>query len=111
MKRTNPNFLNGVPELLVLELLSRQEMYGYELVKAIEDQTREALTFGEGCIYPLLHWLEETRLVSSRRTEVEGRGRNYYQLTARGRKRLEELSQEWKEVVAGVSLVIGGQYA
>lgn len=111
MKRTNPNFLNGVPELLVLELLARQEMYGYEIVRAIQEKTQEQFTFGEGCIYPLLHWLEETKLVASRRKEVEGRSRNYYQLTARGRKRLEELAREWKDVVAGVNLVLGGQHA
>lgn len=111
MRKTNPNFLNGVPEMLVLELLSRQEMYGYELVRAIQERTCEKLTFGEGCIYPLLHWLEETKLVSSRRQEVEGRSRNYYQVTPKGRKRLEELESEWKEVVAGVSLVLGGQHA
>jgi PadR family transcriptional regulator PadR len=111
VKRTNPNFLNGIPELLVLELLSRQEMYGYEIVRAIQEKTREKLTFGEGCIYPLLHWLEETKLVSSRRKEVEGRSRNYYQLSSRGRNRLVELSKEWREVVAGVGLVVGGQHA
>lgn len=111
MRKTNPNFLNGVPEMLVLELLSRQEMYGYELVRAIQEKTREKLAFGEGCIYPLLHWLEETKLVSSRRQEVEGRSRNYYQVTPKGRKRLDELEGEWKEVVAGVSLVLGGQHA
>jgi PadR family transcriptional regulator, regulatory protein PadR len=111
MRKTNPNFLNGVPEMLVLELLSRQEMYGYELVRTIQERTKEKLTFGEGCIYPLLHWLEETKLVISRRQEVEGRSRNYYQLTPKGRKRLEELEDQWKEVVAGVSLVLGGQHA
>jgi PadR family transcriptional regulator PadR len=111
MRKTNPNFLNGVPEMLVLELLSRQEMYGYELVRAIVEKTQEKLTFGEGCIYPLLHWLEETKLVSSRRQEVEGRSRNYYQVTPKGRKRLEELEEQWKEVVAGISLVLGGQHA
>lgn len=111
MRKTNPNFLNGVPEMLVLELLSRQEMYGYELVRTIQERTKERLTFGEGCIYPLLHWLEETKLVSSRRQEVEGRSRNYYQVTPKGRKRLEELEDQWKEVVAGVSLVLGGQHA
>jgi PadR family transcriptional regulator, regulatory protein PadR len=111
MRKTNPNFLNGVPEMLVLELLSQQEMYGYELVRAIQEKTKERLTFGEGCIYPLLHWLEETKLVISRRQEVEGRSRNYYQVTPKGRKRLEELENEWKEVVAGVSLVLGGQHA
>lgn len=111
MRKTNPNFLNGVPEMLVLELLSRQEMYGYELVRTIQEKTREKLTFGEGCIYPLLHWLEETKLVISRRQEVEGRSRNYYQVTPKGRKRLEEIENEWKEVVAGVSLVLGGHHA
>ena len=111
MKRTNPNFLNGVPEMLVLQLLSRRAMYGYELVQAIQEKTREKLTFGEGCIYPLLHWLEESKLVSSQRAEVDGRSRNYYQLTTRGKKRLEELSKEWTEVVAGIGLIMGGQHA
>jgi PadR family transcriptional regulator PadR len=104
VKRTNPNFLNGVPELVLLRLLSEHEMYGYEIVKAIQARTEDAFAFGEGCIYPLLHHLEQTRLVSSRRKEVAGRSRHYYRLTPRGRKRLDELSQEWDRVAAGVSL-------
>lgn len=111
MKRTNPNFLNGVPELVVLRLLSRQEMYGYEIVKAIQSRTKESFSFGEGCIYPLLHHLEQTRAVSSRRKEVEGRSRHYYRLTPRGNKRLEELSREWKQVAAAVALFMEGQHA
>lgn len=111
MKRTNPSFLNGVPELVVLRLLSKQEMYGYEIVKAIQSTTRAALTFGEGCIYPLLHDLEHSRLVSSRRKEIGGRSRHYYRLTTRGIKRLEELCTEWKRVAAGVSLFTEPQHA
>jgi PadR family transcriptional regulator PadR len=111
MVKTNPSFLNGVPELLVLKLLSRREMYGYEIVRAIQTETKEIFSFGEGCIYPYLHYLEAEKLVSSRRKEVEGRSRNYYQLTARGRKRLEELSAEWNRVAAGISLVMEGQHA
>jgi len=107
MRRTNPNFLNGVPELVVLSLLARQDMYGYELVKAIQEKTREAFTFGEGCVYPVLHYLEETRLVSSARREVGGRTRTYYRLSARGQKRLESLTQDWKQVSLGISLALG----
>ena len=55
MRKTNPSFLNGVPELLVLRLLARREMYGYQIVEEIRKQTGEALSFGEGCIYPYLH--------------------------------------------------------
>ena len=111
MAKTNPSFLNGVPELLVLKLLSRREMYGYEIVKAIQNQTDEIFSFGEGCIYPYLHYLESEKLVASHRREVEGRSRNYYQLTARGRKRLEALSAEWHRVASGIALVIGTEHA
>ena len=111
MNKTNPSFLNGVPELLLLKLLSRREMYGYEIVKAIQTETREILSFGEGCIYPYLHYLEKEKMVLSRRKEVDGRSRNYYQLTRSGAKRLEELSGEWNRVAAGIALVLGGQHA
>ncbi|HZM02245.1 MAG TPA: helix-turn-helix transcriptional regulator [Candidatus Saccharimonadales bacterium] len=111
MKKTNPSFLNGVPELLVLRLLASREMYGYQIVEAIRVQTREALSFGEGCIYPYLHYLEAQKQVSSQRREVEGRNRNYYRLTARGRKRLEELTSEYKRVTTGISFLMGGQHA
>ena len=111
MRKTNPAFLNGVPELLVLQLLARREMYGYEVVKAIQTSSREALSFGEGCVYPVLHELEERKLVRSRRAEVEGRSRLYYALTAAGRKRLEALTQEWANVSAGVATVLKGSHA
>jgi PadR family transcriptional regulator, regulatory protein PadR len=111
MPTTNPNFLNGVPELLVLKLLSRREMYGYEIVKAIEAQTGKTLAFGEGCIYPCLHYLKEEKLVNSRRKEVGGRSRNYYELTQRGVKRLEALASDWDRVASGISLLLQGQHA
>jgi PadR family transcriptional regulator PadR len=110
MKKTNPSFLNGVPELLVLRLLARRAMYGYEIVKEIQVQTKDALTFGEGCIYPYLHYLEAEKFVRSQRREVEGRSRHYYELTVRGQKRLEALTSEWSRVTDAVALVMGGQH-
>ena len=58
MAQTNPPFMSGVPELLVLRMLSAREMYGYEIVKAMRLVTGEAIGFGEGVIYPVLHALE-----------------------------------------------------
>src|SRR3982750_1695036 len=49
----------GLSELMVLRLVREREMYGYEIVQAIAVRTREALTPGEGVIYPLLHALEK----------------------------------------------------
>ena len=111
MSKTNPSFLNGVPELLVLKLLSRREMYGYEIVRAIQVETREALAFGEGCIYPYLHYLEKEKLVSSSRKMVGGRSRNYYRLSRKGGNRLRSLTGEWDRITAGIALVMEGQGA
>lgn len=96
---------------MALKLLDRQEMYGYELVKAIQTETNGRLHFGEGCIYPVLHYREQSNLVSSRRKEVDGRSRVYYRVTETGKTRMEEMSQDWREVMKGVTLIMGGQNA
>ncbi len=111
MTKSNPSFLNGVPELLLLKLLSRREMYGYQIVKAIRAQSNHLLSFGEGCIYPYLHYLEAEKLLTSRRKDVQGRSRHYYQLTSRGRKRLEDLSAQWGRVTQGISVLMQGEHA
>ena len=107
-RRTNPDFLNGVPEMLLLHLLSGRPMYGYELVQAIRASTREALTFGEGCVYPLLHRLEADGLLSSERTEVGGRSRVVYRVTKAGAKRLKETVSAWSAVSEAIRTALEG---
>jgi PadR family transcriptional regulator PadR len=107
-RKTNPDYLNGVPELVVLELLSRRPMYGYELVQAIKDESGGMLEFGEGCIYPLLHKLEERGDLSSRRLDVGGRSRVVYRVTPSGSKHRAAAMAQWSEVVAAVGRVLQG---
>jgi len=107
-KRTNPDFLNGVPELLLLRLLARKPMYGYELVQSIKLQSQAALKFGEGCVYPILHRLERARLLSSQREEVSGRSRVVYHLTPAGAQKLEESVSAWHHIVQAVRLILEG---
>lgn len=108
MKRSNPDYLNGVPELLILRLIARRPMHGYDLVQAIRASSGEELSFGEGCIYPLLHKLEAAGHLTSRRQTIDGRSRVVYRVTARGEKRLVEALSEWKRIVNAVNLAIGG---
>jgi PadR family transcriptional regulator PadR len=103
MGQTNPPFMSGVPELLLLRLLAQREMYGYELVKSIRLVTSEAISLGEGVIYPVLHALERNGALRSRRKAVGGRTRVYYSLTAKGRKRLDKLRQDWHRIQGGVT--------
>lgn len=95
--------LDGVPELLILRLLERQEMHGYQLVAEIQTRSGGKLKFGEGCIYPLLHRLVEQDYLTERRVEVAGRERRCYRLNAAGRKRLATLEATWNQAVAAVN--------
>ena len=107
-KRTNPDFLNGVPELLILRVLSRREMHGYELVQALRTATGETLEFGEGCIYPLLHRLEADGLLKSRRATVGNRNRLVYRVTASGEKRLCESISSWERITQAITHALKG---
>ena len=102
------SFMNGVPELLLLRLLQSREMYGYELVQAIRTETKDAVQFGEGVVYPVLHALEEGGALKSRRKTVNGRSRVYYSLTAAGRRRLGELATSWQKLAEAIQGVLTG---
>jgi PadR family transcriptional regulator len=107
MAQTNPPFMSGVPELLVLRLLAGREMYGYELVKAVRLVTGEAIGLGEGVVYPVLHGLERNGALKAKRKAVNGRTRVYYTVTAKGQRRLDHLSDEWRRVSSGVNSALG----
>lgn len=108
---TNPNFMNGVPELLILTLLQRKEMYGYEIVQAIRSHTDTVIAVGEGVVYPVLHGLEQNGALKSRRKTVNGRSRIYYSLTAAGSRRLANLSKTWTNLAGAIQrMLTGGQH-
>jgi PadR family transcriptional regulator PadR len=107
MTQSNPPFMSGVPELLLLRLLNEKEMYGYELVRTIKEVTDEAISLGEGVIYPVLHSLEKNGSLKSKRKAVSGRTRVYYSLTKKGRDRLQKLRNDWSRIQGGVATALG----
>ena len=109
MAKSNAAFMSGVPELLVLQLLSQQEMYGYELVKKIHLVSKEAISLAEGVIYPVLHSLDRQGVIKARARSVGGRKRVYYSITAKGRRRLDEVKHEWHRVSGGVQSILAGE--
>ena len=108
VRKSNPPFLNGVPEMLILQLIARRPMYGYELVQAIRSASAEGLDFGEGCIYPILHRLESQSLLKSSRELVAGRNRVVYRVTAKGRAQLSETVASWRQVVESINHALQG---
>ncbi len=108
MPKPNPPFMSGVPELLVLRLLSQREMYGYELVRAIRLTSQEVIDLAEGVVYPVLHGLEQQGALRSKERAANGRTRIYYTVTAKGRRRLDTLLEEWERLSSGIRSVFGG---
>ena len=110
-RETNPNFMNGVPELLILRMLESSEMYGYEIVQAIRERTDAVIAPGEGVVYPVLHALEHAGALKSRRKTVAGRSRIYYSATKTGARRLAEMAAQWTAVAGAIQKTLaGGRY-
>ncbi len=107
MKRRSPLLIAGVPELMILCLLAEREMYGYELARSIRVLSHDALSLGEGVLYPALHSLEQRKLLRSRRARALGRMRIYYALAPAGRTRLEILTSDWRRISASLEMILG----
>ena len=101
--------LKGVAPAVVLEILSRGQMYGYELSEAIEKRSSNILTLGKGTLYPLLYNLEAKRLIKGRWQQADsGRERRYYSITSKGKGQLAKQKAQLKELTTGLNLVFGG---
>lgn len=98
----------GLLDLCVLNLLERQTMYGYQIVKTLTSVP--GLVMSEGTVYPLLSRLREEGLVSSSLVESpEGPARRIYALTPLGRRQRRELNESWKSIVKSVNaLMVNG---
>ncbi len=109
-RETNPNFMNGVPELLILKLLQQDEMYGYEIVQAIRRRTGAVIAIGEGVVYPVLHGLERDGALRTRHKKVNGRSRIYYSVTPSGSRRLAELFRTWVSLTTAIQAMLMGAH-
>ena len=100
--------LKGVAPIVVLEILCRGEMYGYELSEAISQRSGEVLTLGKGTLYPLLYNLEAKGLVvAETRLAENGRKRRYYSITSQGKEQLSAQKEQWEQLQKGVGMVFG----
>ena len=101
----------GGTEMLLLSLLSRKEMYGYEMIATLREQSDHVFDPKAGTLYPLLHGLEREGWVTSRDEVAKNRARRYYAITPAGRAALEEQKARWDAYAAGVRGVLeGGAY-
>lgn len=99
----------GSSTLLVLTLLEKGDMYGYQMIEELSRRSNDAFQMKEGTLYPLLHTLEKEKCLTSYQQEAPtGRQRKYYRLTRKGKKLLEDKRAEWEAFRHGVNDVLSG---
>jgi PadR family transcriptional regulator PadR len=92
----------GCLELAILAALWDQRLYGLEILRELEKNSR--LVLAEGTVYPILARLKEDGLLQSEWVEADaGHPRKYYWLTAPGRLKVVTMAEFWNSFAANIS--------
>lgn len=100
--------LKGSLDVMLLALLEREPLYGYQIVKQVRARSNDVLQLREGTLYPALHRLERTGLVESYwQQRQDGAARRYYRLTVAGSEAAQTRRDEWQRFATAVEGVLG----
>lgn len=101
----NSQFKRGIIEMCVLKIISRKDMYGFELIENISQE----IEVNENTIYPILRRLTKQELFDTYTESMNiGAPRKYYTLTEQGKNKLQEYENEWKTFLDSVYRILGG---
>ena len=104
--------LKGSTDSLLLALLIDEPMYGYQLVRALEQRSHGYFQFREGTLYPALHRLEKDGLLEGEwQPSPNGQMRRYYHVTDRGRTEMGALRSQWQGFAEAVAMVLAPEHA
>ena len=97
----------GHLDLVLLGVLAAGPGHGYAIITTLKQRSDGVLALPEGSVYPALHRLEETGLVSSDWAEAGGRRRREYRLTPKGATALHSRRAEWSRLSTAIDAVLG----
>jgi transcriptional regulator len=97
----------GTLELLILKAVSLERLHGYGVLLRIQQICGGGLLVEQGALYPALYRLERQGLLEAEWGISENNRRaKFYQLTAAGRRRLREQTEDWKRVAGMMSAAL-----
>ncbi|WP_213527966.1 PadR family transcriptional regulator [Paenibacillus sp. J31TS4] len=86
--------LKGVLEGMILQIISKEEIYGYEIVKRLNGLGLTGIV--EGTVYTVLVRIEKNKLVTiTKKPSALGPPRKFYTLNERGREELALFWEKW----------------
>lgn len=96
----NKTLTYGSVDMLVLKLIEKNPMYGYQIIEELERQSNKTFQLSAGSLYPLLHNLENKGYVETFEAKVDsktpGKPRKYYRITRQGKGYLLKKEKEWE---------------
>jgi len=99
--------LQGTLDVLILKAVSLGPMHGYGVLQRLEQISAGKLQIQQGSLYPALYRLEHQGLILSEWGESANKRRaKFYELSAAGRRRLQQEVEYWNELSAAVGLVL-----
>ncbi len=102
------NFKRGTVDLVVLSVLREKDMYGYEIVKAIEEKSGGRFQVPLGTLYPVLYRFLENGCLTDRDEIVNKRLRKYYHLESKGEEFYKQALAEYRKISVGVDMITKG---
>ena len=100
------DLLRGSLDLMILSVLAGGKKYGYLIQKQVRETSASRVDLQAGTLYPILHRLEEERLIRSSWDDSTGRKRKWYELTAAGQKRLRAQAEEWTDYAECIQQIL-----
>jgi transcriptional regulator len=101
------DLIKGSSNSLLLSLLERQPMYGYQIVKELQTRSQGYFKFKEGTLYPALHRLEKAGLITgSWQMLSNGRQRRYYHITPKGQAELNTEKVQWQDFLTAIKMIL-----
>src|SRR5262245_24309928 len=107
MGESSTDVLQGTLDLLILKTLSLEPLHGFGIARRIEQVSHGVFRVNPGSLLLAFRRLErEGSLRGSWRATDNNRRARYYQLTNKGRKRLEADARDWDRRVSAMARVL-----
>ena len=98
--------LKGHLETLVMAILEDGPAHGYAIIDSLRVASGGVFDLPEGTVYPALHRLEASRMLTSSRETVDGRQRRVYRLSPAGRRSLTQGRASWRQFSSAVTHIL-----
>ncbi len=85
----------GILEVCVLRAIKNEDSYGYKIIKDMKPY----IEMSESTLYTILKRLENQEMITVYTVEHNSRLRKYYHITSKGKNRLRDFIEDWREIM------------